>query len=111
MRDGGRWSSISREEGSGRRCPCPANCRWWDSEGSRASSAAPPNGSGGSLAGGTHWNHCSWQWQERNLSLVELRGDGGVEVAGGEGTEEERAGGLEVVRRVAGGGVGEGEGR
>ena len=33
------------------------------------------------------------------LSTVELRGDGGVEVAGGEGTEEEGAGGLEVVRR------------
>ena len=42
------------------------------------------------------------------LSTVELRGDGGVEVAGGEGTEEEGAGGLEVVRRLAGGGVGEG---
>ena len=34
------------------------------------------------------------------LSTVELRGDGGVEVAGGEGTEEERAGGrFEVGRR------------
>ena len=42
------------------------------------------------------------------LSTVELRGDGGVEVAGGEGTEEEGAGGLEVVRRLAGGGVGVG---
>ena len=42
---------------------------------------------------------------------MELRGDGGVEVAGGEGTEEERAGGLEVVRRLAGGGVGAREGR
>ena len=43
---------------------------------------------------------------------MEFRGDGGVEVAaGGEGTEEERAGGLEVVRRLAGGGVGTREGR
>ena len=104
-------TDTSREEGSGRRCPCPAKCRWLDSKGSYSSSAAPPNGSGGSLAGAAHWNHCSWQWQERNLSLVELRGDGGVEVAGGEGTEEERAGGLEVVRRLAGGGVGAREGR
>ena len=33
------------------------------------------------------------------LSTVELRGDGGVEVAGGEGTEEERAGGRQEVGR------------
>ena len=30
---------------------------------------------------------------------MELRGDGGVEVAGGEGTEEERAGGRQEVGR------------
>ena len=91
---------------------CPfASCLWLDSKGSCASPAARPMGQG-----------VVWQVRPRGtfalgsgrrvfLSTVELRGDGGVEVAGGEGTEEKRAGGLEVVRRLAGGGVGAREGR